>query len=204
MTQPNLQVQGSPVVPPLSLPRGEAEALREAYQSARVILEYGSGGSTMLAAGMPGKTLFSVESDHAWHRHMAGLFRTTPPVAEVILHHADIGPTRDWGYPEGAHQMARWPGYAVSVWDRSDFRHPDVVLIDGRFRAACFLTTLFRITRPVTVLWDDYRARDSYHFVEDFCPMTGMVGRMAIFSAQPTAIPAEKLGLILTTFLRPQ
>lgn len=204
MTQPQMQVQGAPVLPPLTLPRGEAEALRAAYEAAEVILEYGSGGSTMLAAAMTGKTLFSVESDLTWHRHMADLFRAVPPAAQVILHHADIGPTRDWGYPEDSHHAARWPGYAVSVWDRPDFRHPDVVLIDGRFRAACFLTTLFRISRPVTVLWDDYKVRESYHFVEDFCPLTGMVGRMAIFSARPTVIPAERLGLILKTFLRPQ
>ncbi|MFT3687461.1 hypothetical protein [Paenirhodobacter sp.] len=190
--------------PPLMLPPEEAEALRMAYDEAGVILEYGSGGSTVMAAQLPGKTVFSVESDPSWHRHLADLFRAAPPAAQVVLHHADIGRTRDWGYPDGTQNAARWPGYAVSVWDRLDFRHPDVVLIDGRFRAACFLTTLFRITHPVTVLWDDYKDRDRYHFVEDFCPLTGMVGRMAIFTAQPMAIPAEKLGLILTTFLRPQ
>lgn len=189
---------------PIAMPHDEVGALRAAYESARVILEYGAGGSTRLAATMSGKTVFAVESDPAWIAELTAGFAETPPAARVVLHHADIGPTRAWGYPADRRRIGVWPLYAVSVWDRADFEHPDVVLIDGRFRAACFLTTLFRISRPVTVLWDDYADRPGYHFVEDFCPKARNIGRMAIFEASPMAIPAEKLGLILTTFLRPQ
>ena len=190
------------VRPHLTLPGPEAEALRLAYARARVILEYGSGGSTALAAEMPGKMVFSVESDADWLAGLGRWFEANPPAAEVILHHAHIGPTRDWGHPASEASFRRWPLYSVSVWDRPDFKHPDVVLVDGRFRAACFLTTLFRITRPVTLLWDDYADRPAYHEMESFSPRTGMVGRMAIFELTPAAIPAERLGQILTTYLR--
>ena len=61
-----------PQRPVLTLPPAEAEALRAAYAIADVILEYGSGGSTALAAEMPGKTVFSVESDAAWLAGMQG------------------------------------------------------------------------------------------------------------------------------------
>lgn len=43
-------VEGAPA---LSFPPAEAEAVRRAY-AAEVVLEYGSGGSTVLAAAMPG------------------------------------------------------------------------------------------------------------------------------------------------------
>lgn len=191
-----------PARPVLTLPPAEAEAVRSAYKRAKVILEYGSGGSTALAAEMPGKAIFSVESDRDWLAGMERWFAANPPAAEVILHHGDIGPTREWGHPASEASFRRWPLYPVSVWDRSDFRHPDVVLIDGRFRAACFLTTLFRITRPVTVLWDDYTDRPAYHEMEEFSPRTGTIGRMAIFQLDPASIPAAKLGQILTTYLR--
>lgn len=193
----------APVRPVLTLPEAEAEAVRAAYAAAEVILEYGSGGSTALAAEMPGKTVFSVESDAKWLAGMRAWFAATPPAGRVELHHAKIGPTKEWAYPKTERQFRAWPGYALSVWDRPDFLHPDVVLIDGRFRAACFLTTLFRITRPVTILWDDYAGREQYHAMEAFCPLGGMVGRMAVFSAEPTVIEPAKLGQIIATYLRP-
>lgn len=190
--------------PKLTLPEAEAEAVRAAYAGAQTILEYGSGGSTVLGAEMPGKRLFSVESDKGWIAMMEGWFAANPPAADVlVLHHGDIGPTKAWGTPKDDAQFRRWPSYPISVWDRPDFVHPDVVLIDGRFRAACFLTTLFRITRPVTVLWDDYIERKGYHVMESFAPLVRTHGRMAEFHLAPTQVPAERLGLILTTYLRP-
>ena len=59
-----------PPAPRLTLPPEAAVALADAYADAGVILEYGSGGSTVLAAGMAGRTVFSVESDAAWLREM--------------------------------------------------------------------------------------------------------------------------------------
>lgn len=189
--------------PRLTLPPEAAQALSDAYADARVILEYGSGGSTVLAAGMAGRTVFAVESDAAWLRAMRAYFDANPPAADVRLHHADIGPTRDWGHPADARRMRRWPGYALSVWDRDDFLHPDVVLIDGRFRVACLLTVAFRCTRPVTVLFDDYRGRKVYHGVEDMLRPAGFAGRMARFEVEPTAVPVDRLGWVMNYFYRP-
>jgi len=195
---------GALMRPTLTLPPAEAEAVRTVYEAADVILEYGSGGSTALAAQMPGKTVFSVESDADWLQGMHDWFAANPPVCDLHLHHGNIGPTKEWGAPAREGSFRRWPSYPIEVWDRDDFRHPDVVLVDGRFRAACFLTTLFRIARPVTLLWDDYVGRKPYHEMEDFAAPSALVGRMAVFELHPTAIPADKLGQIVTTYLRQQ
>lgn len=189
--------------PKLTMPDDEAGAVRDAFSQAGVILEYGSGGSTVMAAEMTGKCVFSVESDRDWLNQMQLWFEANPPAADLTLHHADIGPTKSWGYPQGNEGLRLWPGYAISVWDRPNFLHPDVVLIDGRFRQACFLTTIFRIQRPVTVLWDDYVPRSAYHRIEQFFRPSRHVGRMAIFNVEPTPIPADRLGLIVETYLRP-
>lgn len=186
--------------PELTLPLVEATHLRAAFAQAGVILEYGSGGSTVIAAELPDKTVFSVESDGAWLKQMRGYFGAHPPAARLHLHHGDIGPTRDWGYPADDANFRRWPAYPNSVWDRDDFQQPDLVLIDGRFRVACFLTVLFRSTAPVTVLFDDYLDRKSYHTIEDLVKPAVMIGRMAQFDITPMTIPADRLGWIITRF----
>lgn len=188
--------------PKLTLPPAEAARLREAYALATVILEYGSGGSTVVAAELPGKQVFSVESDAAWLADMQAYFVANPPLANLHLHHGDIGPTRSWGYAKDEAAFRKWPGYPLSVWDLADFPHPDVVLIDGRFRAACFLTCLFKITRPTIVLWDDYIDRAFYHRVEDLVKPVEMIGRMARFEITPMPVPLDRLAWVFETYLR--
>jgi len=192
----------APERPTLTLPPEESAALTAAYQGAGVILEYGTGGSTVLAADLA-RVVFSVESAPGWLTMMQGWFHANPPKAALHLHHGDIGKTRAWGYPADNKQVARWSNYPVSVWDRPDFQHPDVVLIDGRFRVACLYTTLLRITRPVHVLWDDYIDRPAYHKVEAMVGAPRMVGRMAQFDLVPTALDPARMAGVIEAFLRP-
>ena len=184
------------------MPPAEAAALRAAYAQAGVILEYGSGGSTVLAAEMPGKVVFSVESAADWLADMHSYFAAHPPLARLHLHHGDIGETRGWGYAKDETAFRKWPGYALSVWDLPQFAAPDLVLIDGRFRAACFLTCLFKSTGPMTVLWDDYIDRAFYHRVEDLVKPVEMIGRMARFEISPMPLPIDRLAWIFETYLR--
>lgn len=189
--------------PQLTLPEAEAALVHEEYARAGVILEYGSGGSTVLAGSMPGKQVFSVESDLRWAQRMKRWFRDNPPASRVVVHHADVGPTVGWGKPADEIAFRKWPSYPNSVWDRRDFAHPDVVLIDGRFRAACLLTVALRILRPVTVLFDDYRDRKPYHVVEQLLPPSGLVGRMARFEVAPLTLPPKRLQWLIGLYLKP-
>ena len=189
--------------PLVTLPEQEAAALAAALRKSQIVLEYGSGGSTLLAAEM-GKTVFSVESDAEWLAGMREWFDQHPPKGEIVLHHADIGPTGKWGMPTGQKAFRKFPGYALDIWDHPRFRHPDLVLIDGRFRPACLLATAFRITRPVTVLFDDYVGREPYHAIEGLFRPDVFHGRMAEFHLKPTAIPADKLAWVMGWFLKPQ
>ena len=189
--------------PDLTLPMAEAAAVSDAYASANTILEYGSGGSTIIAAEMVGKTIFSVESDVNWVSGFHAWFAANKPKATVHLHVVDIGATADWGAPVNQRGWRRYHHYPISVWDRDDFAHPDVVLIDGRFRMACFLTTLYRITRPVTVLFDDYRNRAAYHRVESLVQPSMLIGRMARFDLVPRRFAPENMAMFVDAFSRP-
>lgn len=193
----------TPSRPELTLPEAEAQALRTAYEAAEVVLEYGSGGSTLMAAEL-GKTVFSVESDPAWAQMMRDWFAANPTPGSVEIIHADIGPTKEWGHPV---DHSGWKGYAdypLAIWDRKGFQQPDVVLVDGRFRVGCALATAFRTARPVTLLFDDYAKRDHYHVVEKFLGHpAAMIGRMACFEVEPTPVPADQLLRVVHLMTRP-
>jgi len=179
--------------PELTLPETEAQALSAAYAGADVILEYGSGGSTVMAAEL-GKRVLSVESDKEWTRMMRDWFVANPPIGDVDVIWADIGETREWGHPVSDRGWKRFSRYPLAVWDLPEFAHPDVVLVDGRFRVGCALATAYRITRPVALYFDDYVNRRRYHEVEEFIGAPAETfGRMVRFDLEPAALPSGKL-----------
>jgi len=180
----------------------EALFLRHSYGSAHIILEYGSGGSTILASEQPGKLVFSVESDRNWALRLQAEIDARDLPSPAHLYHVDIGPTGDWGRPISPDAWTRFHRYPLAIWDEPFFRKPDVVLIDGRFRPACFMAVLLRTRKPVTVLFDDYSTRPAYHSVEAFLKPAELVGRMAVFDVQPRPFDPSETGAIMDHFFR--
>ena len=191
--------------PELTMPEAEAERLARAYAEANVILEYGSGGSTVLASELAGKTVFSVESDQAWAEMMRGWFAQNPPAkgTDIDVIWANIGDTGDWGKPVNTGGWRHYADYPLSVWQREDFRQPDVVLVDGRFRPGCAMATAFCTRKPVTLLVDDYKRRKGYHVIEEFLGAPRLIGRMAEFDVAPMAVPPDRLLPIIKMMMRP-
>lgn len=189
---------------PVTLPEDAARAYAAACSQARVALEYGSGGSTFLALRAGAGFVMSVESDSKWSERIAGALAAEFPADRFLIHHADIGPTLPWGRPAKNAAFRRFHLYPTAIWDHPQFRHPDVVLIDGRFRVACFLTTMIRCTRPVTVLIDDYIDRENYHWIEELVPCDEMIGRMARFTVHPQTLPPGQLTRFAGAFTDPR
>lgn len=178
--------------PDLTLPPAEAAAYAAALSGAGTVLEFGSGGSTILAVEA-GAEVWSVESDAAWARAMRDWFAAHPAKGRAHVLHGDIGPTREWGHPADESAVRQWPDYALKVWETPGFRHPDIVLVDGRFRVACFLTVAYRITRPVTLFFDDYLPRPAYHKAAALVPPAEMIGRMARFELTPQTLTPDRI-----------
>jgi len=186
--------------PELTFPAAEADHLRKAYEAAQIILEYGSGGSTTVGAQMSGKLIFSVESDRNWAIDLQRHIDESGFPSPAIIYYVDIGPTGAWGRPKNPAEWQKFHRYPMAIWDEPFFRHPDLVLIDGRFRSACFATVCLRITRPVTVLFDDYQNRPKYHKVEAFARPARIIGRMAEFHLEPGMIDQSQLAGIMALF----
>lgn len=191
--------------PTFTMPDAEKARLTAAYAKAKVILEYGSGGSTVMGAEMPGKTITTVESDRDWAAMMMGWFEQNPPAkgssVEVIW--ADIGPTKPWGYPAKHHLFPQFPAYPLGVWDAGEMAQPDTVLVDGRFRVGCALATALMTKAPLDLYFDDYDDREPYHDIEDWLGAPEMTGRLAHFEVTPMAFDRTQLMQVMQLMLRP-
>ena len=60
---------------------------------------------------------------------------------------------------------------------------PNIVLIDGRYRVACFLNILLKTANKykVLILIDDYKEREEYKIVEKYLKLKKYHGTMAVF-----------------------
>lgn len=180
------------------MPEEETAHLKEIYANSRVILEYGSGGSTHVAAASPGKLVMSVESDLQWTRKLRE--ELAGKASPAIVHHVDIGPVGRWGRPVSETQWRSFHAYPNSVWDQPWFRQPDTVLIDGRFRTACFASVLLRTEKPVRILFDDYGVREKYRLVERVIKPDRVIGRLAEFIVNPRAHSQSDLSFLIGQF----
>ncbi len=187
-------VSETPFRPELTLPETEAAFLRDEYRKAETILEYGSGGSTVMGAEMENKRVFSVESDAAWAENLRRyLDQNAESKSEVTVHHVDLGPTKRWGIPKSDKKWRNYWRYPLEIYSHEQFREPDLVFVDGIYRPACVIAAMFMLNKPARLVFDDYlnprtnwtTTRPRFEALEKIKKPVRFVGRMAVFEIEP-------------------
>jgi hypothetical protein len=126
----------------------EVKFLLEQALCSQNYFEWGTGGSTLLAALTPTiRTIVSVDALQMWQNATRDKIAAFAPSRQVQFVYVDIDadPHR-WSYPiqrNGEFKMrAFFPSYsrAINRWPANSF---DLVLVDGRFRVACALRAWF-------------------------------------------------------------
>ncbi|MDF2582095.1 MAG: hypothetical protein K0R33_738 [Mycobacterium sp.] len=162
----------------------------DAIKNCTRYLEFGTGGSTYLAA-KNGVEFVAVDSDRAFLNAVnkkivdAGFFNPSTQT----YRYADIGKTGFLGFPvhwEKANpaRLEQFRRYSDPPAECSRGENvPDLVLVDGRFRVACALKALRMLQgrQNWTLAIDDYVPRDRYHVVAEFAEIDEFVSdRIAV------------------------
>ena len=105
------------------------------------------------------------------------------------LVYVNIGPTIPAGYPEGDSYKVKWKDYSSQTFSScGQAAQHRVVLVDGRFRVACFLKMLNSMApedlKRTQILLHDYE-RMEYHVVEEFADLIERRDRLALFHGKP-------------------
>lgn len=135
----------------------EIRLLSRHFTKGAHVLEFGCGGSTLLALGSEIARCHSVETDREWIAKLRSMdeIREAEACGRLVLQWMDIGPTRMWGMPTDRSRLEKWPSYFLDTWGSLE-REPDVVLIDGRFRTACALVALAVCPASTSILIHDF------------------------------------------------
>jgi hypothetical protein len=170
----------------------EASTSWFAAQLSRVdsYVEYGSGGSTVLAAALA-VPFATCDSDKrflsAVERKIQLLGYASP--RQQIFRYAGVGPVTYWGTPlvakpRSQRRIMMFRQYSALPCSPEWLKGEVLVLVDGRFRVACALKAAKALSLGglrYSVVVDDYATNDSYNVLERHIFLKQRVGRMAIF-----------------------
>lgn len=155
---------------------GDDAMFRSRLQGVSVYGEYGMGASSRWVLANTSAKVIAVDTSEAWVDAVRTAFEDEPRLTATWI---DVGPLGDWGTPLGFTRSDNFERYFNEIWTGED--QPEVVLVDGRFRVACFLTSLLRAAPGARIIFDDYGDRPHYHVVEDFLKPVETCGRQALF-----------------------
>ena len=122
--------------------------------------EFGSGGSTNIAAYYNLNKIYSVESDVSWHNKIKNY-----NFSDIIFLTVDLKSKNDYGHPGPGTNVEDWKKYIQAY--KPEY-NADIILIDGRFRVACCLDIFSKIRQDTLVLIHDYSYRENYHIWENY------------------------------------
>jgi hypothetical protein len=145
-------------------------------------VEFGSGGSTVLASQTVSGSVTSVDSSTEWLSSVETACRENKSKVSPRCFFVDIGPIGDWGGPTDRSTRDRWPSYHCAVWkDIPTSRDADLYLIDGRFRVACFLQSLLHAKRNALFAIHDFTSREEYHPIKQFTREVARANELSAF-----------------------
>ena len=159
--------------------------LRASLDGAARYLEYGCGLSSEFVASNYDCQIRSIETSGEWAEKIQASLGQ-----RADIFHVDLGPVGAWGRPESYVLRRQFTEYCEAGF--KDDYDPNVVLIDGRFRVAVFLTALLRVSPGAQIIFDDYPGRPYYHVVEEIIRPVELSEHQAKF-VSPAELDAEEV-----------
>ena len=161
--------------------------------------EFGCGSSTLWVLANTAAEVRSVDTSPVWADRVRAAAAALPSGAgsRLTLGVVDVGELGDWGTPLSYRFADRFPDYTESVF--AGGASHEVILVDGRFRVACTLTSLLHSRPGTRIVVDDYY-RERYHIIEDVVAFTLRDDRQALFVV-PESFDREHAEFLRERFL---
>ena len=177
---------------------GELALLQSCLNSAVHYLEFGAGASTIHASNVP--SIRHIDSVDSSGQYIDEHLRPNPAISSALsagrlaFHVIDIGATSKWGYPVDKSKRHQWENYSSGVFLRPS--HHDLVLVDGRFRVACTLSSILNTPDDCRILIHDFRDRPQYHIVARYLEPVDRVDTMVLFRKKSGVDPRKLRSLL--------
>ena len=155
---------------PMLGPEGNAE-LNALLENCKNYFEFGSGGSTITAFKKDNiRKIYSIESDKSWYEEISKFVGESNRVKYIFI---DLNAKpNNFGYPGTNTTHSEWVKYSRAMHlnlSSEEMSNVDLIMIDGRFRAACALNIFKYISEGTKIFFDDFEQRkEDYNVILDY------------------------------------
>jgi hypothetical protein len=173
----------------------DIETVTKLLDPDRTVIEYGSGSSTFYLAARSSRVA-SVDSSKNYVSAVREEARRRN-LTNIHVSMVDIGPVRDWGWPIDQYptkaNIAKWKRYLSAPWENIGQQKVGLVVVDGRFRAACAAYAMARLLErgetDAVVFLDDYIGREeSYDKLTRISDLQQTNGRSVIVKCNQKSV----------------
>jgi hypothetical protein len=172
---------------PFRMHKNEKKVFIDHISRAKNYLEFGVGGSTLAALEHSDCNINSVDTDEAWIKKVraSSVYQIAQQTVNRVidLHYVDIGKTKDWGFPLDTSNKETFIKFSQEVFTKvKDNTQIDFVLIDGRFRVACALFTIYNLylNQNLKIAIHNFIGRPPYQVLKQFLDIKYQVKTLAI------------------------
>ena len=127
---------------------GDDELFKRLIKNINIYFEYGVGKSTEYIYKYSKSDIYAVDTSKLWVQKINKL---SSKDSRLNLKWINVGEVGNWGYPKSFELRKNFTFYTDWFWKQD--LSPDLVLIDGRFRISCFLTTLRNAQEGTKILF---------------------------------------------------
>lgn len=174
-----------PLLYPFVMSHDEKIVFDKAISKSHHYLEFGLGGSSLRVLQKSKAKIYTVESSPEWIIQMRkyALLRCFEN-KRLYIFPVNIGPTRDWGYPESDNDQDLFEAYSSSIFEAIDRKSIDLALVDGRFRVACTLKIILSCyeNKQLKILIHDFWNRQQYHIVLKYLDVVKKADTIGLFT----------------------
>jgi len=150
-------------------------------EKSKKYLEFGMGGSTLLAYVTPNiEKIISIDSDYNWVQNVKS-FETLKSAKgkRIELNYIDIGKIGNWGFPLSINSNIS--NYSKQIFQKYENDY-DFVFIDGISRVACALQVILNCKSDIKILIHDFNYRPYYHILYKYLDIIYAIDSFALFS----------------------
>lgn len=169
----------------------EAALFLSFVRNSRIYVEFGTGGSTVVASRHVQSSILSVDSSREWLDQVRTACAPNQTQPELIF--VDIGPIGEWGFPTDASTKKRWPDYHSAIWKMPESTAADLYFVDGRFRVACFAQIVLHCNPNAIIGIHDFTSRPKYHCIREIAREIATAGDISFFRPLPEKKIAESI-----------
>jgi hypothetical protein len=144
----------------LNMTENECNLFVAFITKANTYVEFGCGGSTVLASKHVQDWIISIDSSKEWIEKVKNYCEK--PIDFI---YEDIGPIGSWGTPVDPSTKNRWSNYHTNTWNIQHSWDADLYFIDGRFRVACFAQICLHCNSNSIIGFHDFASRQKHYSI---------------------------------------